>query len=82
MAVIVNQHESIDVALSRLLREVLREGIFKVARKNMYFIAPGQQIRDKRREYKKRKRRYRMWKRRMAKKMPWVVYGVKVKKSF
>ncbi|MCA9376358.1 30S ribosomal protein S21 [Candidatus Nomurabacteria bacterium] len=59
MAVIVHSNESIDSALKRLHREVLREKILETFRNRVYHIAPSSLDSQKRREYAKMKRRRR-----------------------
>ncbi len=59
MAVIVHSSESIDNALKRLHREVLREKILETFRENATFVSKSSKEADKRREWRKMKRRRR-----------------------
>lgn len=59
MAVIVHSSESIDNALKRLHREVLREKILETYRDKAHHVAPSSLEAQKRREWKKMKRRRR-----------------------
>ncbi|GAB4160137.1 MAG: hypothetical protein Fur003_3800 [Candidatus Dojkabacteria bacterium] len=59
MAVIVHQNESVDSALKRLHREVLREKILETYRNKVYRIKPSLLDIAKRKEWAKMKRRRR-----------------------
>ena len=65
MSVVVHPNESVDSALKRLHREVLREKILEVYRNKVYFIRASEMDIEKRREWKKMKRRRNAAKRRM-----------------
>ncbi len=59
MAVIVHSSESVDSALKRLHREVLREKILETYRDNAHHVSKSSEEAQKRREWGKMKRRRR-----------------------
>ncbi|MBN1618802.1 30S ribosomal protein S21 [Candidatus Dojkabacteria bacterium] len=67
MAVIVHQNESIESALRRLHREVVREKVLETVRERQYHIDATYDDRQKRREWIKMKKRRRTARRRQLK---------------
>lgn len=55
--IVLNQTESIDSAYRRLVREMIVNDTFKEIEKNKYRVLQGEEVRDKRRAWKKTKRK-------------------------
>lgn len=56
-----NNGESIESALRRFKRQVIREGIIQDVKKHTYFIPPTQKAKLKSKQARKRRRKTRRW---------------------